>query len=195
MQVLATARVPPGQSVRMQGATAGRVARIGELQVHVRQFESYPSTLLSLEGSNAGESADANDLLRRGSCTLPAALCTSLLNIPTAAIPSDTWVSSQAGVHSTQGLSSRTGSSRSMRLVDVSQPGASMELSLLDEQVRRPPHGSRLLLTASADVHIVWMIVAKSLQAKWYLGSSCQAAFQPHFVCTGGVCGLAERRR
>jgi len=44
---------------------------------------------------------------------------------------------SQAGVNSTQGLSSRTGSSRSVRLVDVSQPSASMELSLLDEQVRR----------------------------------------------------------
>ena len=41
-------------------------------------------------------------------------------------------------MHSTQGLSSRTGSSRSMRLVDVSQPGASLELSLLDDQVTTP---------------------------------------------------------
>ena len=31
--MLATARVPPGQSVTMQGVMAGRVARIGELQV------------------------------------------------------------------------------------------------------------------------------------------------------------------
>ena len=33
LQVLATARVPPGHSVTMQGVMAGRVARIGELQV------------------------------------------------------------------------------------------------------------------------------------------------------------------
>ena len=41
----------------------------------------------------------------------------------------------QAGVHSTQGLASRTGSSRSVHLKDVGQSSASMELSLLDEQV------------------------------------------------------------
>ena len=41
----------------------------------------------------------------------------------------------QAGVHSTQGLASRTGRSQTVHLVDVDDSAAVMELSLLDEQV------------------------------------------------------------
>ena len=34
LQVLATARVPAGQSITMQGVLAGRIVHIGDQQVH-----------------------------------------------------------------------------------------------------------------------------------------------------------------